>query len=274
MGVITGSWDLVIAPAKFDTNWCCQLEFDRFSISSSIGASLSMGRDIRIKVCGVTTVEDARMVAGMGVDYIGVNLVEASPRRLSLEQARPICEQSTLPVVALFLNWEAHQIQRVTEALQPAAIQLVGEESLSLVETLKRTVDCELWKSVHLPPQGQGNVSITAYRERVNSLINAGIDAIILDTVVGSSPEDRRYGGTGQVSNWATASRLVEVISVRTFLAGGVNAENVRQAIELVHPYGVDLSSGVEISPGKKDPEKLRRLVLAARGAVPDNDAR
>ena len=127
-------------------------------------------------------------------------------------------------------------------------------------------VTCELWKSIHLPPRGLGEVNIAEHQERVNSLVDAGIDAIVIDTVVGSPQGKPRYGGTGQVSNWDTARRLVETISVRGFLAGGINPENVQQAIRQVHPYGIDLCSGVEASPGTKDPQKLRALMIAVRG--------
>jgi len=83
-----------------------------------------------------------------------------------------------------------------------------------------------------------------------------------------------RYGGTGQVNNWTIARSLVEAFPVRTFLAGGITPENVQQAIELVHPYGIDLCSGVEIAPGRKDPEKLRRLMSAIGRVVPGKDSR
>jgi len=232
-------------------------------------------RDIKIKVCGITSVKDAHLVAEAGADYIGV-LVEVafSPRRVSVEQARSICEQSTLPVVVLFFNWEAGHMQRAVAALRPQAIQLLGQESPSLIKTLKGMTTCEVWKSIHLPPRGRGEIHIIEYQDRVNSLVAAGIDAIVIDTVVGSSPENLRYGGTGQVSDWVTARRLAEAVSVRTFLAGGINPENVRQAIETVHPHGIDLCSGVEAAPGRKDPEKLRRLVLCARMAVPGAGSR
>ena len=234
-----------------------------------VGVGLPSRRDIKIKVCGITTVEDAHLVAEAGADYIGVLIeVESSPRRLSVEQARPICEQSALPVVALFFNREAEQVQRAIEALHPYAVQLLGQEAPELVRTLKRTSPRELWKSIHLPPQGLGEVNIDEYQDKVNSLIDAGIDAILIDTVVSSPQDGPRYGGTGQVSNWETARRLVEAIPVPVFLAGGINPENVQQAIEMVHPYGIDLSSGVEFAPGQKDPEKLRRLVSAVRGAI------
>lgn len=228
------------------------------------------GKDIKIKVCGITNIEDAQLVTKIGADYIGVIIeVEASPRCLSVEQARPICEQATLPVVTLFFNREADQIQKAVATLHPYAIQLLGQESPWLVKTLKRVTACEIWKSVHLPPQGTGEVNITEYQDRIDSLVDAGVDAIVIDTVVGSTQENRRYGGTGQVSNWVIARSLVEATPVRSFLAGGINPDNVQQAIELVHPYGIDLSSGVEVAPGKKDPEKLRKLVLVTRRTIP-----
>ena len=227
------------------------------------------GKDIKIQICGVTSIEDAQLVAQEGADYIGLIIeVDASPRRVSLEKARQISEQSTLPVVSMFFNREAEQIQEAIATLHPHAIQLLGQETPSLIKTMKRTTDCEVWKSVHLPPQEMGEVNITEYQGMVNSLVDAGIDAIIIDTVVGSTREDRRYGGTGQVNNWSVARKLVETIPVRCFLAGGIKPENVRQAIKQVNPYGIDISSGVESTPGKKDPEKLRQLISTVRKAT------
>ena len=240
-----------------------------------IGVDLPSQEGIKTKICGITTVEDAHLVAEAGADYIGVLIeIDFSPRCLSVEQGRAICKQSELPVVTLFFNWEAEQIQRTIEALHPYAVQLLGQESPSLVRTLKETVPCEVWKSIHLPPRSLGKVNIAEHKDRVNSLIDAGVDAILIDTVVGSSKENRRYGGTGQVSNWTVARKLVEVIPAQAFLAGGINPENVQQAIELVRPYGLDLCSGVEGAPGQKDPEKLRRLMLAISEAVPKSSWR
>ncbi|MFC2025118.1 phosphoribosylanthranilate isomerase [Chloroflexota bacterium] len=231
---------------------------------------MSLQKDIKIKICGITTVEDARLVAEAGADYIGVIVgIDFSPRLLSVEQARPICEQSTLPIVTLLFNWEAEQIQRAIAALHPHAVQLLGQESPSLVRRLKETAACEVWKSIHLPPPGVGEVNITEHQDTVNSLVDAGIDVILIDTIVSSPQGKLRYGGTGEVNNWKVAQRLVEVISVPIFLAGGINPENIQQAIKLVHPYGIDLCSGVEVAPGQKDPEKLHRLMSAVRKAVP-----
>ena len=246
------------------------LEYSSIHTSVPLGVAVSTASDIRVKVCGITTVEDAHLVAEAGADYIGVIVgIDVSPRQLTLEQARPICEQSSLPVVNLFFNRDVGQIQEAVAVLQPHAVQLLGQETPALVRTLTGTVACEVWKSIHLPPADGGKVDIAEHLRTVKALIDAGVHAVLIDTVVGATRRDRRWGGTGQVSNWTAARELVEAIPVPTFLAGGINPDNVRQAIETVHPYGIDLRSGVEVSKGHKDPEKLRRLMLAVREAMP-----
>ena len=230
---------------------------------------------IKIKICGITNVADSLLAAQAGADYIGVLVgVSFSPRQISVDEARLICDQSTLPVVILVFNWEPAAIQRIVQILHPHAVQLLGQESLSLVKSLKKMVACDLWKTIHLPPRGQGEINITAYEDNMNSLFAAGISTVLIDTVVGSIEEGWRYGGTGRVNDWDLARKLVAATPVPTFLAGGINPENIRQAIETVHPCGIDLCSGVEITTGKKDPEKLRRLIKAAHGAISESNGR
>ncbi len=221
-------------------------------------------------MCGITTVEDARLVAEAGADYIGVIVgIDVSPRQLTIEQARPICEQSSLPVVNLFFNRDVEQIREAVAVLKPHAVQLLGQETPALVRALTQTIPCQIWKSVHLPPVNEGEADISTLIATVNSLVDAGIHAALLDTVVSAAEEGARWGGTGRVSSWTTARRLVEATPVPTFLAGGISPDNVREAIETVQPCGIDLCSGVEIPKGRKDPEKLRRLMLAVREAAP-----
>lgn len=246
------------------------LEFGSIHTDMSLGGALPTASDIKVKVCGITTVEDARIVAEAGADYIGVIVgIDVSPSQLTLEQARPICEQSPLPVVNLFFNRDAGQIREAVTVLKPHAVQLLGQETPALVRTLTGTVACEVWKSIHLPPASGGKVDIAGHLEAVKTLTDAGVSAVLIDTVIGAAGPDQRWGGTGQVSNWDAARRLAEAIPVPTFLAGGINPDNVGQAIATVRPYGIDLSSGVEIMKGRKDPEKLRQLMLAVRGAMP-----
>ena len=224
-------------------------------------------------MCGITTVEDARLVAEAGADYIGVIVgIDVSPRQITIEQARPICEQSSLPVVNLFFNRNAEQIREAVAVLKPHAVQLLGQETPAMVRALTQTIPCQIWKSVHLPPVDEGEADISTLLDTVNSLVDAGIHAALLDTVVSAAEEGARWGGTGRVNSWTAARRLVEAIPVPTFLAGGINPDNVREAIETTQPYGIDLCNGVEMSKGRKDPEKLRRLMLAVREVVPEGN--
>lgn len=217
---------------------------------------------MKVKICGITTVKDALLATGGGADYIGVIIeIKHSPRRLTIEQALPIFQQSPRPVVALFFNWDAGQIREAVSVLHPGVIQLQGQETPSLVKELKGTINCEIWKAIHVPSKNEGKTDFRESLEKANTFINAGVDAIILDTVVGFPGAEKRYGGTGEVSDWDVARELVKAIPGKTFLAGGINPDNVRQAIEQVKPYGIDLCSGVEASFGVKDPQKLKRLM-------------
>jgi len=224
---------------------------------------------VRIKVCGITTAEDALMVAEAGADYVGVIVgIDESPRRVTLSQARTIREQSLLPVVLLFRDKKEEQIEEAVALLAPHAVQLQGEEYTVLAARLAGRLPCEIWKAVHLPPEGVGRSEVSRQIRNALSMEEAGVSAILVDTVV-SEGETRRYGGTGQVSDWRLARRVVDAVAVPAFLAGGINPENVGEAIRAVRPFGIDLASGVEVSVGQKDPEKVRRLVQAVREASP-----
>ena len=212
---------------------------------------MSSSDRIRTKLCGITTVADARLAAEAGADFIRVLVeVEQSPRCLTVEEARPICVQSRVPVVALLFNRDADQIRRVTSTLHPQAIQLLGQETPALVRELAGTEDHLIWKSMHLPPSGEGETDVPNFMEEINAFIDAGVHGILLDTVTGAGTGNRRYGGTGRVNDWETARTLVAKIRVPTLLAGGIDPDNVGEAIETVRPYGIDLASGVEARNG------------------------
>jgi len=206
------------------------------------------------------------MVAKAGADFIGVIVgIEISPRQLSLKQACVICEQSLLPVVALFLNQDEGYIQETVAVLQPHAVQLQGQESPELVRRLSQGLQCEVWKAIHLPPAGGGKSDFSENLHYAESMIEAGARVLLIDTITGSAGKNRRFGGTGQVNDWALAKKLVDVITVPVFLAGGIKPENVRNAIDTVNPFGIDLASGVEHEPGQKSPEKVEQLMAAIR---------
>ena len=209
------------------------------------------------------------MVAEAGADFIGVIVgIDVSPRQLTIEQARPVCEQSSLPVVALFLNRDETQIRETVSVLQPYAVQLQGQEPPELVRRLSRNMPCEVWKAVHLPPINEKQTDFTEQLHYAESMAAAGASVLLIDTLVKSGGKKHRYGGTGRVNDWTLGRKLVETLDIPVFLAGGIRPGNVREAIDTVHPYGIDLASGVESETGRKDPEKVRQLMAAIRNTV------
>jgi len=215
-----------------------------------------------VKICGITSEEDAFKVAEARADYMGIIVdFPGSPRSLSLDRARSIRTISKLPVVVLIFQMDKSQMIKIMNELHPYALQLIGDENPALIRELKLGKECIIWKSFHFPARDQGTVDLDSILRKVNSYVEAGVDALVLDTF------DRTgmRGGTGKVFDWEIGKQLVRQIETPVFLAGGITPHNVKEAIEEVRPYGIDLSSGVESSVGKKDREKLKSLMNAVR---------
>ena len=215
----------------------------------------------KVKICGTTSVEDALMVAEAGADYSGIAVeIPKSERAVSVEKASVIVKATPIPSVALFLDMLIKFIESAVEKINPFAIQLLGHESPQFVATLKRRLSCQVWKSIFLPVKGNSQVNISEIKAEMHSFMKADADALLLDTVDLSSGSPR-FGGTGKVSDWNLARQLVKDSQIPIFLAGGINPDNVKEAIQTVKPYGIDLCSGVESAKGKRDREKLIRLM-------------
>ena len=230
---------------------------------------MEVRKKVKIKICGITSTDDAYLAKEAGADYIGLIIdIAFSLRCISLEKARHICEKSPLPVVAVVLDREASEIANLVGTLYPYAVQLAGQEPPSLVRALKGLVNCEIWKSIFVPAHNAGEIDIISIQNHVASFVDAGVDVILFDTAA-TNKGQRQFGGTGVVSNWEVARELSARIPIQTFLAGGINPDNVQEAIRKVCPDGVDLASGVEASPGKKDPDKIYRLVEKVRSVSP-----
>lgn len=223
-----------------------------------------MKRDgCRVKICGITCLEDRELVAKTGADYFGVIIdVPYSPRRLSREAAAELLKNAPLPGVALVFQQNKEQIKQIVEHCQPQVVQLLSPVNLECLSELKGSFPTiSWWQSLFLPATGTvSQPDLKNLQQQIRDLAAAGADAVILDTVVKDS-EGMRFGGTGQTSNWELARCLVESAPLPVFLAGGINPSNVRRALDLVQPDGIDLCSGVEAEPGRKDPKKLFALL-------------
>lgn len=201
---------------------------------------------IRVKICGITRPEDGVFAARAGADAIGLVFYSGSLRAVSIDTAKAII--SALPpfvtTVGLFVDASARDVQSVLDRVNLDILQFHGDES---------PIDCQQFgkrwiKAVRMQP----GINLTEQAEKFR--LSAGL---LLDShIAGMS------GGTGQVFDWKRASGK---LSKPVILAGGLNDENVADAIQMVRPYAVDVSSGVESTAGIKDPEKVARFIQRVR---------
>ncbi|MFQ6041385.1 MAG: phosphoribosylanthranilate isomerase, partial [Candidatus Poribacteria bacterium] len=206
-------------------------------------------------------IDDALMIAEAGADYSGIAVeIPYSERAVSVGKAAAIVKGTPIPSVALFIDMPMGFIESAVEAIKPFAVQLLGHESPEFVAVLKKRLPCQVWKSICLPIKGQGQIVVNDIKAKMDSFVSADVDAMLLDTV-DISGDKLRFGGTGKTSDWNIARELVKRTKAPLFLAGGINPDNVREAIQTVKPYGVDLCSGVESVKGKRDYEKVNRLM-------------
>jgi phosphoribosylanthranilate isomerase len=231
-----------------------------------------MGKQCGVKICGTTTLEDACLADQYGADYFGVVVeVGFSPRSLTIEQAEPLfagAYQGNIKNVALVFHMAPERLEVLLETLHPHAVQFLNLEDVNHVQAVKaRHPEVQLWQSVHLPEAGK-EVDFASFERTVQDYVAAGIDLLIFDTVAVLKGVEK-FGGTGLTSDWSVVRGLMDKVqtSVPIWLAGGINPENVAEAIRTVCPAGVDLCSGVEAVPGKKDSEKVRCLIENSRNS-------
>ena len=222
----------------------------------------------KAKICGTTNMEDAEMAAREGADFFGVVVeVDFSPRSLTIEAAKPLFSSPPIPAVALVYNMASTRVESLIQQLNPFAVQFLSLAETSFVTYLKKTYPkVEIWQSLHLPQAGEA-VDLKAFQKTVQTSVAAGVDALLFDTAALSKGE-MKFGGTGVTSDWEVVKELMDSIrdSVPIWLAGGINPDNVGEAIDRINPYGIDLCSGVEATRGKKDAAKLRSLMTTIRG--------
>jgi phosphoribosylanthranilate isomerase len=198
-----------------------------------------------VKICGTTSEEDALLAVAMGADAVGF-IFAPSPRQVTPRTVADIVKRLPREVVTVgvFRDEAPARVAEIVNGIGLRAAQLHGHESLEQVQFVRERVPLVIQA---LPAGDPAVARALEYRA----------DAVLLDA---ASP------GSGQVFDWTLAEAPD---GVRLILAGGLTADNVGQAIGQVHPWGVDVVSGVEKSPGVKDPVKVRAFVAAARAAAP-----
>lgn len=209
---------------------------------------------VKVKICGNTNKQDALECASLGADAIGtvVEVPVDTPKKISSLKAKEII--SSLPIftcgVIVIMPKSIEEALQFYEQVKPCALQLHGNESTDFVEGLKDKISCKIIKAIHV----KGEDSIKEAKK-----FSRHCDAILLDTYT------KGLGGSGMTHNWDISRRIARSIEKPVILAGGLTPENVRDAIEFVRPYAVDVSSGVEKEKGKKDYEKVKRFIEEAK---------
>ncbi len=200
----------------------------------------------RVKICGITNLDDALAAVDAGADALGFVFFEQSPRNVNPMQASAIIAKLPpfVQTVGLFVNEEAERVNWTADFCGLDVIQLHGDEEPDYCPEIRRRVI----KAFRVK-DAASLVSLQRYR----------VAGILLDAWSPAAP-----GGTGETFNWGLAKDAAEC--GRLILAGGLTPDNVRGAVEQVKPYAVDVSSGVEAAPGKKDRDKVREFISRAKG--------
>ncbi|ALA58708.1 phosphoribosylanthranilate isomerase [Nitrospira moscoviensis] len=204
---------------------------------------------VKVKICGITNVEDAAAAVGAGADALGFVLYRQSPRYVDPAAVRAIV--AGLPpfvlTVGVFVNEEAGTVRKVMDECGLALAQLHGDETASYCEALGRPAV----KALRLKDRGTF-LALAEFHGRAN------VRGFLIDAY-----SEHAYGGTGRTVDWTLAAEAAH--SAPILLAGGLTPANVAEAVRAVKPYGVDVSSGVEARPGKKDLDKVKAFIRAAR---------
>jgi phosphoribosylanthranilate isomerase len=216
----------------------------------------------RIKICGVTSVEDARMIAEAGADAIGLNFYPGSKRYVTPETAKRVAASLPPEVlrVGVFVNAPTEDIRQKAADVGLDLVQLHGDEPPEFVQTLVRAVALPVLRAFRLGPQGA--------RPIINYLQECAQRACQLEMILVEGEEPGSYGGTGKTFDWKAVRSLSELGLTPVVLAGGLTPENVAEAIETARPAAVDVATGVESSPGRKDARLVRAFIQVARSAL------
>jgi phosphoribosylanthranilate isomerase len=252
-----------------------------------------------VKICGITNLDDALAATDAGANALGFVFYQESPRHVSCETARSIAAKlpRRIEKIGVFVNEPVEQVREAVKQVGLTAVQLSGDESVEFSRALfqeltngakrptifrswpARVFDAPAGQSVGWDPVAVGLVEKDdAYKgKRVHKIHVAKNGDLFLEThgfrpgvisgvLLDSSTAEKR-GGTGQTFDWERVQPWAGIINSisKLIVAGGLRPGNVQEAIHLLHPWGVDVSSGVEREPGKKDPRKVRAFVQAVR---------
>ena len=220
---------------------------------------MSAASQLWIKICANTTLQDAQLAAEAGADAVGFVFVP-SPRRVTAAQVAAITPRlpAELEKIGVFVDATLEEICATVRACGLTVVQLPSQAGPDLLAQLRENFGRELriLRVVHFGPEAAEHAAAITADENV--------DAILVDSRTATS-----VGGTGVAFDWASArATLFQSTEARLVVAGGLNPENVVEAIATLRPWGVDVASGVEMAPGRKDPRKVRDFIANARAGA------
>jgi phosphoribosylanthranilate isomerase len=222
--------------------------------------------DVRVKICGICSAEDARAAEELGAGYLGMILSQGFGRSLLPDQAVDIALNVDKPVVAVLVDESVDEAQRIAALVGASVIQLHGDESPAFVQELRARGDWAIWKAVRVRKLEDVARAVSEYE--------ALVDGLLLDAWHPELP-----GGGGVSFAWDNFSSVRDIFpsGLELIAAGGLTPDNVARAVRVLAPDVVDVSSGVELSPRLKDHDRIQAFVVNARTqdtAVPDTEQR
>ena len=201
----------------------------------------------RVKICGITHRDDLQAAVSAGADAIGLNMYEKSPRYVDPETAATLIAATPplVTIVGLFADHSAGQVSELCSALDFDLLQFHGNETNAFCTSFGR----RFIKAMRVAPGTDPVSLVRQYPDSKGVLLDAWVKDV--------------YGGTGEQIDWD----CLPVLDTEVILAGGLTPGNVAEAIRVTRPWGVDVSSGVETAPGRKDPDKIEAFIAAVRAA-------
>jgi phosphoribosylanthranilate isomerase len=211
-----------------------------------------------VKICGMTNLEDALVAVEAGADAVGFVFYEKSPRSISVETAREIAAKlpDRVEKVGVFVGMRADDVAQASRQGGMTVAQIYPRTPVALNDEFLKKLTCRVIPAISLGLVEEGTV--------VGFHLSDEFSDQVLAALVDSGNSERP-GGTGEALDWRKMTDLANRIGFKLVVAGGLTPANVGKAIETMNPWGVDVSSGVEARPGKKDREKVRAFVRAVR---------
>ncbi|MBS1801083.1 MAG: phosphoribosylanthranilate isomerase [Acidobacteria bacterium] len=217
-----------------------------------------------VKICANTNLDDALLAAELGADALGFVFAE-SKRKVTAQQVARITPHlpAEIEKAGVFHTHSAEEIVRAVEEAGLTTVQLHGGLDVALTEKLKQQLpSIKLIQTLHWVADGSADSTLAVAEQIEKIRRNGTTDRVLIDSRVGQA-----IGGTGVTFDWKSAGQVFEKAGreLKIIAAGGLKPDNLAEAMALMHPWGVDVASGVEASPGRKDPEKLKSFLQIAR---------